>query len=208
MSKTDGRYDAADYAPVADRITRFYERHPTGRIVTKLVSRVERSPEVFEVIFRARIYRSHDDVRAAASGYALEREDDGEINAVACVENTETSAIGRALGNLGFTASASRPSQEEMKDARARSRREQPRLTVYQPSASAKMRDAAPVRRSTACEDAVVDAIGLLEEAERAGFDPDRARRLCRRMRAARPSLASLERVERVLRRWLASELR
>jgi hypothetical protein len=59
----------------------------------------------------------------AATGWASEREGDGDINTVACLENTETSAVGRALANLGFTASAKRPSREEMdKVARARTR--------------------------------------------------------------------------------------
>ncbi len=48
---------------------------------------------------------------------------DGEINAVACLENTETSAIGRALANLGFLAARLRPSVEEVaKASRARAR--------------------------------------------------------------------------------------
>ncbi|MGH7623380.1 MAG: hypothetical protein ACREMU_13640, partial [Gemmatimonadaceae bacterium] len=94
---------------MARRITLFYERYPAGRIITTLVDRDART-----VIFRARIYRGADDVHPAATGWALEREGDGDVNAVACLENTETSAIGRALANLGFTASAERPSREEM----------------------------------------------------------------------------------------------
>ena len=205
MPKSDDGFNPADYAPVAARVTRFYERYPTGRIVTELVSRTERGDGVFEVTFRALVYRSDGDTHAAATGYALERDDDGDINAVACVENTETSAIGRALANLGFTASLNRPSREEMaKAARARARGDAPRLTIHPPASL--VASVRPPRqgRNVACQDAVVDAVGLVEEAERAGLDPDRARRLRRRLRNARPSLASLERVERVLRRWLA----
>src|SRR5687768_8628953 len=119
MPKTTLPFDSGAYAPVADRIALFYERHPTGRIVTELVERGE------VVVFRALVYRSAEDTSAAATGWASERVGDGEINAVACVENTETSAIGRALANLGFTASSRRPSAEEMEKAA----RERGRLT-------------------------------------------------------------------------------
>ena len=38
MPKYDSTFDLAGYAPVADRIQRFYERFAAGRIVTELVS--------------------------------------------------------------------------------------------------------------------------------------------------------------------------
>jgi hypothetical protein len=117
-----GAPPADGYAPVADRITLFYDRYPTGRIITRLVDRTERG-----VVFRAAVYRNPDERRPAATGWASEREGDGEINTVACLENAETSAIGRALANLGFTASSRRPSYEEMvKVSRERARRELP----------------------------------------------------------------------------------
>src|SRR5206468_3113729 len=109
MPKAENGFDLERYAPVARRITLFYERYPAGRIITTLMERDARA-----VIFCARVYRGADDQRPAATGWALEREGDGDVNAVACLENTETSAIGRALANLGFTASAERPSREEM----------------------------------------------------------------------------------------------
>jgi hypothetical protein len=69
------------------------------------------------------VYRDRSDAEPAATGWAREFEGDGEINQVACLENTETSAIGRALANLGFAASKKRPSYEEMAKAdRARRR--------------------------------------------------------------------------------------
>jgi hypothetical protein len=110
-------FNPAEYALVADRIIEFYDRFPTGRIITELVSRKR------DIVFRAEVYRSAGDPAPAATGWASEREGDGEINLVACLENSETSAIGRALANLGFTASKKRPSYEEMQKAeRARLR--------------------------------------------------------------------------------------
>jgi hypothetical protein len=105
------------YALVAERITEFYDRYPTGRIITELISRDA------DILFRADIYRLAEDTHPATTGWALERIGDGDINTFACLENTETSAIGRALANLGFTASRKRPSYEEMEKAeRARTR--------------------------------------------------------------------------------------
>jgi hypothetical protein len=109
MPKTVSLVDLSDYAPVADRLTLFYSKHPNGRVITDLVSR-----ESGEITFRARIYRSQDDRAPAATGWASERIGDGEVNEAACLENTETSAVGRALANLGFVASTKRPSREEM----------------------------------------------------------------------------------------------
>src|SRR5881397_2602356 len=113
LGRGDGAFDLASYAPVAERITLFYETFPRGRIISELVSRTEK-----DVVFRALVYRDASDAEAAATGWAAEREGDGEINRVACLENTETSAVGRALANLGFTASSRRPSREEMEKAR------------------------------------------------------------------------------------------
>jgi hypothetical protein len=118
MAKSDHGFDPTAYAPVAERIRLFWGSFPNGRITTRLVSRTEH-----DVVFEARVYRSANESEPAATGWAAEREGDGDVNAVACLENTETSAVGRALANLGFTAAKERPSAEEMqKAARARAR--------------------------------------------------------------------------------------
>lgn len=92
MPKTDLTFDPDGYAPVSQRIQLFYQRHPSGRIITHLVRRTNA-----EVVFRAEVFRTYDDPEPAATGWAVEREGDGDVNTVACLENTETSAIGRAL---------------------------------------------------------------------------------------------------------------
>lgn len=128
MSKSSLPFNPAEYALVADRITAFYAQYPAGRIITRLISRDR------DVVFRASVYRTADDRAPAATGWASEREGDGEINMHACLENTETSAIGRALANLGFTASIKRPSREEMQKverAKQASRRETKGTPVY-----------------------------------------------------------------------------
>ncbi len=61
MPKTDTSFNPAEYALVADRITCFYERYPTGRIVTELVSRIDRGGGAFEIMFRAQVFHGRRD---------------------------------------------------------------------------------------------------------------------------------------------------
>lgn len=204
-----GTNNSSGYALVADRITLFYQRYPTGRIRTKLHSKTEG-----EIIFCAMVYRGPNDTRPAATGWAAEREGDGEINEVACLENAETSAVGRALANLGFTASIRRPSAEEMeKAARARTRlnRERRRESHYQPAPPARLDDrridiALGIADEVPAADLPgADALELVAEAERAGLDGRRASRLRERLEHPLISISSISRAERALRRWLAA---
>lgn len=206
MPKATPTLDLTAYTPVAERIRLFYERFPAGRIVTELVSSELRDGAMV-ITFRALAFRSATDTLPAATGWASERDDDGEINAVACLENAETSAIGRALANLGF-ASSIRPSREEMaKATRARARpgdrsgapRGAPVAVVGGPRAGAPRAEL----RGRAARESVIEVLGLAQELERAGIEPVRLRRLRERLWRARPTIASLHRVERVLRHWL-----
>jgi hypothetical protein len=186
--KSGSDFDLTRYAPVAERITNFYAAFPSGRIVTELVSRSER-----EVVFRASVYRGSSDVTPAATGWASEREGDGDVNEVACLENTETSAVGRALANLGFTASRFRPSAEEMaKAARTRGRLARRSLAVHEP-ASSRMQSLY-----------LTDLLTLISAAERAGLRRARASAWRATLTAEPLDDASLLRLERRLRSWIA----
>jgi hypothetical protein len=198
MAKSSlGDTSFSDYALVADRITLFYLRYPTGRIVTRLHSRTDN-----EITFRALVFRTADDPRPAATGWASERRDDGEINQVACLENTETSAIGRALANLGFTASTRRPSREEMEKAS----RERARLSLLgavaaQPAPFRQPIDADPAQRRA---NAVHDALGLIERAEAIGFPPRRAQAIRAALEQPELTPRTLTRLERRIRAWIS----
>jgi hypothetical protein len=203
MAKTfSGEHDLSAYALVADRITLFYQRYPAGRIVTELFSRTER-----EITFRALVFRGPEDTQPAATGWASEREGDGQINQVACLENTETSAVGRALANLGFTASSRRPSREEMEKAVRQRARLAARpvvaetVPVFLPHAPRPPLDAEPLQRRA---NAVYDVLGLIERAEAIGFPERRGATL--RAAVERPDLTprTLTRLERRVRAWMA----
>jgi hypothetical protein len=143
-----------------------------------------------EVVFRASVYRSATDTTPAATGWAAEREGDGDINEVACLENTETSAIGRALANLGFTASRHRPSAEEMaKVGRARAR--------TRPGT----RDEKPLQHQA---NAAFDVLTLLATCERRGYSARRTAILRAYLGGSTAlPLPRMHRVERKLRGWL-----
>jgi len=204
LGRGDGAFDLASYAPVAERITLFYETFPRGRIITELVSRTER-----DVVFRALVYRDASDADAAATGWAAEREGDGEINTVACLENTETSAIGRALANLGFTASRERPSAEEMAKAsraRVRAAAEQPATPGVYPFARAhpiSVQPRRPLPNDSVMDPVVADLCALITRAERAGLRARRAARWREIIASGALSREVLLRCERRLRLWI-----
>lgn len=100
-----GRFD--DYEPVQDRIAKFWKDHPEGRILTDLIYRDER-----QYIVKAEVWTDHVGGESA-TGYAEELIGSTNVNKTNALENAETSAIGRALANLGY-ATKVRPSQEEM----------------------------------------------------------------------------------------------
>jgi hypothetical protein len=188
MSKTDSSFNSDQYATVAERIELFYARYPDGRINTELVAR-----NGGEITFKALVYRSAAETLAAATGWASEREGDGDINAVACLENTETSAVGRALANLGFTASTKRPSREEMeKVARARSA-----LT----SRGGHARENVALHSQANAAD---DVLQLLSKAEQKGLPAQRAQIVRTRVNRY-PGLppARVRKIETKLRSWI-----
>jgi hypothetical protein len=205
MPKTTAASHFDDYAPVADRIVVFYQQFPSGRIVTELVGNTER-----EVVFKALVFRSSDDVQPAATGWASERVGDGEVNSVACLENTETSAIGRALANLGLTASRNRPSREEMEKVnrvRSQALLASVRSRVDASSAPASRHVSERPRHASdaalqAFADRVLDLLQLLRSAERSGFPEERALRIRADVNGADVSPGMVENAERELRRW------
>lgn len=104
------RFNLDDYETVEQRIKRFYEMHPDGRIVTDC--------EIAGVdglwLFKATVYltaQDQDSYLAKATGYASER--DGGPQSEWKAELGETSAIGRALANMDLSGNK-RSSREEM----------------------------------------------------------------------------------------------
>ncbi|HEV2803088.1 MAG TPA: hypothetical protein VGW12_21655 [Pyrinomonadaceae bacterium] len=100
-----------DYVPVAERLEKFYERFPDGRIITHIL---EHDREAGFILIRAEVYRNPDDAQPAATGHAFEVRGESYVNKTSYVENCETGACGRALALLGFEVKRGIASREEL----------------------------------------------------------------------------------------------
>jgi hypothetical protein len=108
-----------DYVEVNVRVEKFWERFPNGRISTEIVSW-----ENGVVVMKAEVYRDITDTVPSATGHAYEKEGSTFINKTSALENCETSAVGRALGNLGFEIKKSIASKEEVENAKLNQNKE------------------------------------------------------------------------------------
>ena len=110
------RFNLDDYIDVQARINRFWTEYPDGRIETDLIS----DPKDFEqVVFRSRVYKNREYPNPDATGIASELKSSGP-QATSWHEVGETSAIGRALANMGYaTSGKDRPSRQEMTKVQA-----------------------------------------------------------------------------------------
>lgn len=106
-------FNLNDYEPVAARLARWlnaaHDREADPRVITHLV---HHAPGW--CVFRAELFEG-DVLRA--TGWAEEHATERGVNATSHVENCETSAVGRALANMGVAGHdpEKRPSQEEMR---------------------------------------------------------------------------------------------
>lgn len=118
------QFNLNDYETVAERLRRFHADHPLGRVVTKNLTTLQ-DRQVSTWVVQAKIYvpnpfrgegGSYEDYILKATGLAFEVDGGKGPNATSALENAETSAIGRALGNMNYVGDR-RASREEMAKA-------------------------------------------------------------------------------------------
>jgi hypothetical protein len=112
-------FNPADYETVEQRLFRAYGDHPEMRVITEnLTSAQDR--QVSTWVVKAEIwFIDETGPFLKATGHAFEIDGQGMANKTSALENAETSAIGRALANAGYSGNK-RASREEMeKVARA-----------------------------------------------------------------------------------------
>lgn len=96
-----------DYVMVNERLKAFREDHPNYPLITEIVSLTEES-----CVMKASILNENGQV--LATGHAQEDRSSSMINNTSFVENCETSAWGRALGNFGYGIDTSIASANEV----------------------------------------------------------------------------------------------
>jgi hypothetical protein len=106
-------FNLNDYETVEERIKRFYKDNPDGRIITENQTTLQ-DRQVGTWVVYAAVYLTNDrEALARATGLAFEVDGQGMANKTSALENAETSAIGRALANAGYSGNK-RASREEM----------------------------------------------------------------------------------------------
>lgn len=96
-----------DYVMVNERLKAFREEHPNYPLISEIVNLTEDS-----CVIKASILNENGQV--LATGHAQEDRSSSMINNTSFVENCETSAWGRALGNFGYGIDTSVASANEV----------------------------------------------------------------------------------------------
>lgn len=99
-----------NYEDVAARIARLWLTHPTARVQTNIV---DFNAEKGYVLIQAQIFREYEDINPSATDYAFGNVATYNVNMKKFfVEDTVTSAIGRAIGLL--LGADKRPTRQDM----------------------------------------------------------------------------------------------
>ena len=99
-----------NYEDVAARIARLWATHPTARVQTSIV---DFNAEKGYVLIQAMIFREYEDLQPSATDYAFGNVATYNVNMKKFfVEDTVTSAIGRAIGLL--LGADKRPTRQDM----------------------------------------------------------------------------------------------
>ena len=98
-----------DYITVSEMVKEFRKLHPQGQILTQIMANADG-----QILFQAKIIV---DGVLVATGHSYEKEGSSFINKTSHVENSETSAIGCALGMYGIGIDTSLASADEVANA-------------------------------------------------------------------------------------------
>jgi hypothetical protein len=123
-------FDLSNYETVEQRLVRWWAAYPNGRVYTCMMNYTGDA-----CVFYCELYADKDDKVPVATGYAEEIKTDRGVNATSFVENAETSAIGRAIGNCALGSNGTpRPSRNEMQKVERLGGQEQSTNKVHIPS--------------------------------------------------------------------------
>lgn len=106
-------FNLENYEDVDSRLHKFWEQMgERGRVMTEIVHQhINAEGRIDQIIFKATVL---DENGIIATGFAEEVLTNYGVNKSSMCENAETSAIGRALANAGFSSKGKRASLQEM----------------------------------------------------------------------------------------------
>ncbi len=109
------KFNLDDYDTVESRIKKFYEDHPDGRIITNNLTTADDRSRGNWIVYSSIFFDWEELQRGTPKATGLAFETDGGFgpNQTSALENCETSSIGRALANAGYSGNL-RASREEM----------------------------------------------------------------------------------------------
>ncbi len=133
--------DRGKYVEVRDRVLEFYVTHPDGRIVTEVdyaltqIQPIEVHPVTKQkdggpvtqlvpsmvgvIAVKASAYRKQEDTQPAGTGHSwMMMPGQTPYTVTSELENAETSAVGRALANMGIKITEGMASANEIRNAR------------------------------------------------------------------------------------------
>lgn len=108
------KFNPQDYSTVDERLRLFWSENPDGRISSETIE-INGEIGATRWVVRAEVYRDATQSEPTATGYAFEVDGTGMANQSSALENCETSAIGRALANAGYSGDKRANRQEMMK---------------------------------------------------------------------------------------------
>lgn len=127
-------FDIKDYVEVKDRVAAFNVKYPDGSIQTEVTTLTDKL-----VVVKATVYRTPAEMRPTTGHSQMCIPGVTSFTKGSEVENTETSAVGRALAFLGFEVKKSLASREEVENKQApRDRRSTPKPAQENPDAPAR----------------------------------------------------------------------
>ncbi len=99
-----------DYVLVNERLMYFRENYPEHALTTEILS-----VDADSICMKATVFDGEG--RIVSTGHAQEDRESSYVNKTSYIENCETSAVGRALGNFGIGISSSVSSYDEAQRA-------------------------------------------------------------------------------------------
>lgn len=111
-----------DYVEVHERIAYLRKNYSDAQLITEIISN-----DNGVCVMKASLLLND---KIVSTGHAYEKEDSTYINKTSFIENCETSAVGRCLGNFGIGINSSVASADEVVNAITQQQKPKPKVEI------------------------------------------------------------------------------